>query len=1079
MKPSEFLLEGSKPTQFDPFRRNAEKAFSPLPEPEAFRVYLKNDKKTFSAAQAYDIATFGDTQTQEEFIIGEFLEKLKKSNPEKYENLTSDDVAIDYVTQNNPEINDGELSNNVVSSATQRVQQHAATFRDQQNVLQVERVINSGSTTVDTIQGMLEQSAEATKLPYYKSFIGHLIANSDKPFKPYTVINDVKEYGQAGFKKGNSTSLGELLNDFGEVAGPVGLLSRSINGNAVRLLGKFLRNPDGTEPTTAELQSEATIHFHPSQVHMLVDSYIEFRGKVLRLSSKNAGDQLSGGQGASVDGIFKSLEEISANPEAKKSFEELLRSKPEYSDVFDNIRLIAGAFTQTEQDQGLKGYIAQFNLLSKLTSKDGINVSNHDAQILKSIWDAAGETDTGVNDFKHLLGAAFGNRPDVDLSGGQQYGEFTPEFQNLLKKFNLNRFGEPGLSGVEDIKSNNDARGWWLRLKKSLIFHISKAVNNDPKFSEMCTWILNHGAFVQIDTRYREQTHDKIKSVAIMNISATWPSNAVDRVKLVPLPSGDGFKYKLDINGGSDFSDKRNSERLAAEPNNLDYDFGFKTKEEQSKAYRDSLPTQQDLARNAKNWLDMGVTKSDKGLELQMPNTRSNDKNTNSRSYLLLNTMFKNLESAKIIAKAPETESEKLETGLQLALRILQGYSPEYLEKSIIYAINSVWAMPTKVNEALDDEEGEEEPEEEDSEKPTLTKKQQAVADATLARNILEVLYDSLRVNEQFKKLGGKNTVNDMELARRIELLQQAVNKTGNSWPRFKQVLEPRFQGQEPTYVDTKLQKIIRAHYKDAVYAINQLVQDGHRNRDNIIALATWIATGKPLGQEFEKALLEFFNNPNISQFIKSEISEDDERGTRELRDRESAESLRVLYYAMQVRNVLQSNIDTSTKSKNLRVAQENLLNSIATAFGVASTGSLIKSIRDRMQAQQHAQEIGTQISRQATERSLLQKLKDDSTVPPPIKTYILGIKKYERQNVVQSNGVRTMQTTLVDDPDTQQQAAADYYDWGHDDPGQFLEDIKLDYPQIPRGLREGVANSVAVARRPYRTGNILKGILG
>jgi hypothetical protein len=508
---------------------------------------------------------------------------------------------------------------------------------------------------------------------------------------------------------------------------------------------------------------------------MLVDSYIEYRGKVVRVSSKNAGEQLSGGQGASVDGIFKSLDEIAANPEAKQRFEQLI-SDDRYDAVFKQLRLVAKAFDPSELNEGLRGYIAQFKLLAELNDENpDITITDSDIAILKEIWQAANSTDIGMDDFKYLLGAAFGNQPDIDQrqSDNPQYVAqvFTPKFAQLLRSFNLNRFGEPGISGVEKIRLDDDKnqkRGWWRRLKKALVFRVSKRINSDPKFSEFCTWILNHGAFCQIDTRYR--LGDNKSSVIVTNITATWPSNAVDSVRLMPLPSGDGFRYKLDINNGSGFDEKDYNRVVSSGGNDLDYDFGFKTKQDREQGRIAMIPTKVDLAKNAKDWSAQGI-RSAIGVGIgalktepqEIPGVAEPKEVTRgTRSSRILINFFNDLVNLGVIDRrdsTPEPVDPKFDPlagyaapTLKLAQRILEGDLPDGLRKAIRYGINALWGMSSQLDEAEEDEEGDDDDNDDDSKKKNKISPAEAreIANrhATIAKTLLNLLYSCVRIDD-------------------------------------------------------------------------------------------------------------------------------------------------------------------------------------------------------------------------------------------------------------------------------------------------------------------------------------------
>lgn len=712
----------SKPTSFEPIKRNALATFdletkkinnreTYSPRPVSFQWVLKSNKAIQSPITKYD--PDDDRSQVEAFMKRRFLNIAKDVAP----STTLDDLEIVRYSENEPKITDRRLEPNRVPSNIERVAQRGTYLRRDDSTLDLERVKQSGALTVDTVRAQIRKwSGDDGKTHYYLKFLDHLIKNKGKGFQPTVLVKDIEQMRAAGFR-----GVTELLNDFGEIAGPVGLLSASINGNAVRVLPDFFK-VNGVRPSTQDLMQEATIHFHASQGHMLVDSYIEYRGRVMRVSSKNAGEELSGGQGASVDGIFQSLQEINSMPLARQRFEELIGGG-KYDQTLKNLRLVARVFEGTEGDRdNLKGYLAQFELVNTLNTgsltDQAIAVEPADRRILQLIWRAADSSDVGMNDFKHLIGAALGNRPDrdqiSDTGVGKQLSrqQFTPRFAQLLRSFNLNRWGEPGTSGVEKFsyepapgqKVNvlpNAKRGWWRRLKKALVYRVSRLINSDPRFSELCTWILNHGAFCQIDTRYSLGGDNK-NQLVVTNISATWPSNRVDSVRLMPLPSGEGFRYKLDINGGRGFTD------MQATDTDIDYDFGFKTKRDRDNARDRMLPTQLDLARNKGDW--RVIDPKNKAIN-QIPDAKERKRGLRaSRSSLILKGLFSDLADMGYLGFLPEPEyidremrnqdlvQAYTEPTIELAKRLIAGEfdGNSRLRNGIRYAINALWGMPVE-----------------------------------------------------------------------------------------------------------------------------------------------------------------------------------------------------------------------------------------------------------------------------------------------------------------------------------------------------------------------------------------------
>lgn len=810
----------SKPTSFEPIKRNALATFDLEtkningrekyePRPAAFQWFLTTNKNVESDVERYDSADPRERSKQESRVRDGLLEIIDDLG------LTAraSDLEIVRYSENAPRISGRQLEPNRVPSNIDRVAQRGTYLRRDDSTLDLERVKQSGALTVDTVRDQIAAWAgrHNRKMPYYLRFLDHLIDNRDRGFRPTVLVDDIRRMRRAGF-----SGVTELLNDFGEIAGPVGLLSASINGNAVRVLPDFFR-VGNNKPTTEELMREATIHFHASQGHMLVDSYIEYRGRVMRVSSKNAGEELSGGQGASVDGIFHSLQEINSMPEARKRFQQLIGSG-KYDATIQNLRLVARVFEDTEGSRdNMRGYLAQFELVNTLNrgslTDTTIGVGENDRRILKLIWDAAGSSDVGMNEFKHLIGAALGNRPDrdqiLDTGVGRELGQrrFTPEFARLLRSFNLNRWGEPGISGVEKFSYEpapgvnprvlpNAKRGWWRRLKKALVYRVSRLINSDPNFSVLCTWILNHGAFCQIDTRYSLGGDDK-NQLVVTNISATWPSNRVDSVRLMPLPSGEGFRYKLDINGGRGGGDESK-----IVDTDIDYDFGFKTQRDRDSVKRRMLPTQLDLARNKGDWT---VIEPDGAVGV-IPDTRPRKQSLRaSRSSLILKGLFNDLAEMGYTGHLPEPDYIDREMrdqdlvqayatpSLELAQRIVAGQLDSRLRNGIRYSINALWGMPVSpgFSDLFENDDDEEEETVGQSEVDRMRYYQIAQRHATIAKTIANMFYYSGRVGDALT--AGLDRSDPEAWKDRVGDLQRWVLAIRRAaWPEFEAVIRQR-----------------------------------------------------------------------------------------------------------------------------------------------------------------------------------------------------------------------------------------------------------------------------------------------
>jgi hypothetical protein len=384
---------------------------------------------------------------------------------------------------------------------------------------------------------------------------------------------------------------------------------------------------------------------------------------------------------------------------------------------------------------------------------------------------------------------------------------FTPQFANILKTFNLNRYGEPGISGTEKYGAHDDTnakRGWWKRVKKALVYNVSKIINKNKHFSDICTWILNHGAFCQIDTRYKVQRDANNNSTLIItNISATWPSTAVDSVKLVPLPSTDGFRYKLDINGGRGFDDDAYKKRLLDEPNDLDYDFGFKTKQDRERVRKAMLPTLRDLARHSGDWSKLNITAAPdatdpkRSVTLDPPKFRGADRTRDTRAILHTQQFYTYLNKIGAIDHVPDRDDviDKARTALELGLKIIDGYSNKQLIDGVRYTINALWGMRSlNENDEEDDDDGEDLVRLSGDE--LLRARERAARDATVGKTISNMLYLALRVNAQ---LNANNTgAAYKQLKNELETAVKSIDI--NSWSAYNEVLKRREQGAASTY---------------------------------------------------------------------------------------------------------------------------------------------------------------------------------------------------------------------------------------------------------------------------------------
>lgn len=670
----------SKPSDFKSLYKNGQQAWGDRTSDEtkaetlpAFRFVLKKDKNVKSSVVLFKKNL--DRETQVEIALETTVDDFKESDPQKYAKLKESDFKVEYLDSSDEEstLNDkNELNTTDIPTYTQQL-------KDYTNAKTVKQLQSQGAITVYSALETIKRDAESTpqmkkKLPYYETFVGYMISNKEKGFdRPITIISDTSKIKSMGFK-----SMSECITEFTEVAGAIGLVSGSVNGNAARVL-KQLFTVNGVVPTTNELMKNATIHFHPSSSHQLVDSYIEYKGTVLRVSSK-AGAGISGGMGASLDGLFESLKEVSANPEARSRFNKLLASDREYVTAFETIK----ALSKTDST-GIEGFFAKCRILNMVVgTNSNLGVTGEDEQILSTILKASGrkELNAGMIDAKHLLGVAFGSIPDIDDTTVNVLGNarFSDKFKNIMRYYERNGHGESGMSGhatitsIDDLeneksKSHHSKKGWWLAVQRAIYWTLSDTLNKNGKFSDLMVFILNHGNFCQIDTRHKEVKNGTKKSQVIYNMTATWPATAVDKVELM-LSVERSIQYSLKINGDNEYDDRKQFKY-----NDTDFNFGFKSKAELAKTMK---PTQRDMSHNDNTWLDQDVTstRSVNGssvYQLQRSTARTAQQKKSTRNRDLVTDYFKALNNANIIQTIPATVPQQLQSIDSVISNVLSG----------------------------------------------------------------------------------------------------------------------------------------------------------------------------------------------------------------------------------------------------------------------------------------------------------------------------------------------------------------------------------------------------------------------
>jgi hypothetical protein len=135
--------------------------------------------------------------------------------------------------------------------------------------------------------------------------------------------------------------------------------------------------------------------------------------------------------------------------------------------------------------------------------------------------------------------------------------------QDQLTAKNLSPFANEMIQ--QGRYSNRHDKNILEKLSMGSVNYLIDSLNKDPKFSEVCAWLLNHSATVQIDVvesddrsylNEAKQKADKTnRAYVLTDIVATWPSTAVDHIELIGATGT--LRFMLGVNGfSSQFPDR-------------------------------------------------------------------------------------------------------------------------------------------------------------------------------------------------------------------------------------------------------------------------------------------------------------------------------------------------------------------------------------------------------------------------------------------------------------------------------------------------------------------------------------------
>ena len=234
-----------KPTSYTKVLRNAERAFGG----EEIGFYLEDlDNKTARSDTIKYTEEGINSAIQAE---KNFIQTDKKNDYIQKFNLNPKQVAIVPVYARadaaQPQFTDLQLQQNKLPSYSQQVSDKRAEYAESS----LEELIDMGVIKVENVKKVLEQHPNQTRNEKYTNrLIDHLIEGSGQAWTPKVILDDVVE-----FKKQTGLTAGKFLSQFGEIAGPVGLVCQSINGNAVRLLPLFFAE-NGNKPSLEEIKNQ-------------------------------------------------------------------------------------------------------------------------------------------------------------------------------------------------------------------------------------------------------------------------------------------------------------------------------------------------------------------------------------------------------------------------------------------------------------------------------------------------------------------------------------------------------------------------------------------------------------------------------------------------------------------------------------------------------------------------------------------------------------------------------------------------------------------------------------------------------
>lgn len=395
------------------------------------------------------------------------------------------------------------------------------------SVSNIKQIINSSRARREGRNAMRSAFPQIKK-QYLADLLSEFIDKPGNPSSvyPVVVVDDTtpeKMVATTGIENPSSITV-----DFMEIVHPIALVSGNTNGNAQRMILEFL----GAN-SYEQLMRNALISYGTAGNTPLVDSYIYNKtrdGQIKRLHISSKGEA---GAAAKVSSLLVAFNEVMSNPTSSRLYNREIKSN---SDVNYEI---ARAFLTTiiNNTQAKKpSYLAAFELVPifELGDQSDLEKAESLVRYLKKEYNLSKKFFSDEDEDEELKEATRrGRKPDPrDIVipnrylNGDERTSFSPEI-------------------IEAFRKAPKHRNQFVQLVNGIWKRMAEIINSNDAFGNICVWLFNHSATVQINTYSNIQRNQLI----LTNIVATWPTQLVDRVELLALDGQKNVNFKLLVNG--------------------------------------------------------------------------------------------------------------------------------------------------------------------------------------------------------------------------------------------------------------------------------------------------------------------------------------------------------------------------------------------------------------------------------------------------------------------------------------------------------------------------------------------------